>query len=382
MRVAVIGAGVLGLCAAYQLMKQGDEVLLIERDRPCAGASGRSFAWLNANHKQPEAYHWLNRAGIAEHETLQAAHPGTEQWFHQKGCLLIDYTSASPETYAGRYTEANQLGYPVRNVTAQEVRDLEPGINEDSIPQKALFFPSEGHLDIETLVRFLLNELSRHDSPIISGHVERLERSGNGIRVQMSDSALEVDHVVIAAGEQSSRLAATVGAQIDMADTRLPSERTHSFLGITEPGVGGLERVIISDRINVRPRHDGSLFVQIPQAEHRTAEFCSSSLLNEISSAMEQELLTLTGRKIHIRDVILSARSLPEDGLTVAGPLDQERRIHALVTHSGMTLGPLLGRLVAEEIHGAPQPMLSPFRPERFATSVSRIASDDFIGRQ
>lgn len=382
MRIAVIGAGVLGLCAAYQLMKHGDEVVLIERERPCAGASGRSFAWINANHKQPEPYHWLNREGIAEHESLQAAHPESEQWFHQTGCLLIDYTHAAPETYAGRLKEAEELSYPVRNVAAQEIRDLEPGISGHSIPQKALFFPSEGHLDIETLASFLLSELARHGTPIISEHVESLELSNNRVRVHMADSVLETDRVIIAAGEQSSRLAATVGARIDMADTRLPCERTHSFLGITEPGVGGVERVIVSDRINVRPRHDGSLFVQIPRSEHRTAEYPSSSLLNEVASAMEQELEILTGRRIRIHDVVLSARSLPDDGLTVAGPLDRENRIFALVTHSGMTLGPLLGRLAAEEIHGISQSMLSPFRPDRFAGSMKRVASDDFIGRQ
>jgi glycine/D-amino acid oxidase-like deaminating enzyme len=38
-----------------------------------------------------------------------------------------------------------------------------------------------------------------------------------------------------------------------------------------------------------------------------------------------------------------------------------------LATHSGVTLGPLLGRALAAEILGkAPGIDLSPFRPERF----------------
>jgi len=38
-----------------------------------------------------------------------------------------------------------------------------------------------------------------------------------------------------------------------------------------------------------------------------------------------------------------------------------------LATHSGVTLGPLLGRLIADEIvRGTPSAMLGPFRPDRF----------------
>jgi glycine/D-amino acid oxidase-like deaminating enzyme len=44
------------------------------------------------------------------------------------------------------------------------------------------------------------------------------------------------------------------------------------------------------------------------------------------------------------------------DGFTIVGWLDDRRSVHAVVTHSGVTLGPLLGRLAAEEIlDGAPR---------------------------
>jgi glycine/D-amino acid oxidase-like deaminating enzyme len=37
------------------------------------------------------------------------------------------------------------------------------------------------------------------------------------------------------------------------------------------------------------------------------------------------------------------------------------------VTHSGVTLGPLIGRLLAQEIlTGEVEPVAAPFRPDRF----------------
>jgi glycine/D-amino acid oxidase-like deaminating enzyme len=35
--------------------------------------------------------------------------------------------------------------------------------------------------------------------------------------------------------------------------------------------------------------------------------------------------------------------------------------------HSGITLAPLVGELVAAEIGGQPQPLLTPWRPGRFS---------------
>ena len=53
--------------------------------------------------------------------------------------------------------------------------------------------------------------------------------------------------------------------------------------------------------------------------------------------------------------------------MTIAGRVPGFANAWMLATHSGMTLGPLLGRLIADEIvGGAPSPMLAPFRPDRF----------------
>jgi glycine/D-amino acid oxidase-like deaminating enzyme len=44
------------------------------------------------------------------------------------------------------------------------------------------------------------------------------------------------------------------------------------------------------------------------------------------------------------------------------------------VSHSGVTLAPVLGRLVAKEVaDGAPDGLLAPFRPDRFAERATRV---------
>ena len=57
---------------------------------------------------------------------------------------------------------------------------------------------------------------------------------------------------------------------------------------------------------------------------------------------------------------------MPGDGLSAVGPLRGIDGYYAAFTHSGITLGPLLGRCVAAEIYGAaPDPLLAGFRPDR-----------------
>ena len=43
----------------------------------------------------------------------------------------------------------------------------------------------------------------------------------------------------------------------------------------------------------------------------------------------------------------------------------KEKKVYVAVTHSGATLGPLLGRLVSEEVLGREQDILKHYRPDR-----------------
>ena len=46
----------------------------------------------------------------------------------------------------------------------------------------------------------------------------------------------------------------------------------------------------------------------------------------------------------------MARRAIPPDGLPLVGRLPDSPWLYHVVTHSGVTLAPLLGRLVAEEI--------------------------------
>lgn len=63
----------------------------------------------------------------------------------------------------------------------------------------------------------------------------------------------------------------------------------------------------------------------------------------------------------------------PLDGHPIVGWLPGLENVYVAVTHSGATLGPLLGRLVAAEVLGEPQEMLQHYRPDRDFGDMSHL---------
>ena len=70
----------------------------------------------------------------------------------------------------------------------------------------------------------------------------------------------------------------------------------------------------------------------------------------------------------------LAYRAMPADRLPIVGPLPWLDSLYLAVSHSGVTLAPVLGRLVAREVADqAPDGLLSPFRPGRFAERATQV---------
>ena len=382
MRICVIGAGILGLTIAYELSLRGNDVVIIEKEAPFAGASHRSFAWINANSKQPAAYHRLNALGVEEHIRFQEEFPSEVVWLSMTGNILADFSDHSSDTYVHRIDRAKDYGYAVEELDRAELVAREPSIAWPHDLDGAIFFPNEGYLDNDILADELLAALSDQGVEIQHACVESVESSTTHAKIKHDQGAEPFDQVVVAAGARSRVLGENSGFQIPVADLSAPSARTHSLLGLSEVTDVSLSHVVISDRINVRPRHDGRMWVQVPFAEHRVEEGESPQLLQEVRSVMETELEQLFGTRIAVEDVIFSGRSFPEDGLSIMGYIDPEQRIYAAVTHSGMTLAPLFARLTAKELEGERSPLLKDFRPSRFADGIKQVYEQGFIGKQ
>jgi glycine/D-amino acid oxidase-like deaminating enzyme len=68
---------------------------------------------------------------------------------------------------------------------------------------------------------------------------------------------------------------------------------------------------------------------------------------------------------------------MPTDRLPIVGPVPWLESLYLAVTHSGVTVAPALGKLVAREVAaGEPDGLLASFRPGRFAERATRVLLD------
>ncbi|HYC09248.1 MAG TPA: FAD-dependent oxidoreductase, partial [Steroidobacteraceae bacterium] len=74
-------------------------------------------------------------------------------------------------------------------------------------------------------------------------------------------------------------------------------------------------------------------------------------------------------RNVPLERLTLGFRPMPSDELPVMGALPTLPEIHVAVTHSGVTLAPIVGRLTAVEVlQGSRVDLFAPYRPERFTS--------------
>jgi glycine/D-amino acid oxidase-like deaminating enzyme len=65
--------------------------------------------------------------------------------------------------------------------------------------------------------------------------------------------------------------------------------------------------------------------------------------------------------------VRIAIRPIPADHLSAIGPMPRVSGYYLAITHSGVTMSPFLGALVADEVaRGQQRPELVDFRPGRF----------------
>ncbi|MGI8913772.1 MAG: FAD-dependent oxidoreductase [Chloroflexota bacterium] len=122
-RVVVIGAGVVGAAVAYRLAGVGAQVTLVDQGAPGEGTTSTSFAWLNANHKPPAAYHTLNVAGIAAHTRL-GIDLGAAPWLHPTGNLTCVVGATAAKGLAAHVIALQGSGYAAQLIDRQRAQEL------------------------------------------------------------------------------------------------------------------------------------------------------------------------------------------------------------------------------------------------------------------
>lgn len=355
--VVVVGAGIIGAAIARRLAERDVRVAVVEANRPGGGTTLATFSWVNAVGKTPRPYFDLNMEGVAEHRRLIDEF-GDDDWYHDGGNLEWSLDGANLEVKVAAHRE---WGYAVELIDVAAARSLEPDVAVDEAARVALY-PDDGWVDPVMLVRRLLD----HPGVELLAPVEVSGIVVDGGRVsgvKLDDGRrLSADAVIIATGPRAAELVRTVGLDLPMQDGP-------GLLALTEPAPVRVGRILHLPGLAVRPDGAGRLLIASDGLDKRIepsgGEMSLIEALDELLRRAIVAIPRLAG--VRIESSRIGQRALTADGMPAIGPVPGCDGAYLAVTHSGVTLAPLIGRLVADELAGGQRdPRLDDYLPDRF----------------
>jgi D-amino-acid dehydrogenase len=414
-RIGVIGAGMVGVCVASYLQREGHTVFLVERGVPGEGASFGNAGAFNGSSVTPMSVPgiarkvpgWLRdplgplslrwtylptilpylwrfvHAGSTEakvHAQARALHPlvgatltaleplvkdaGAEHLLHRRGHLYV-YRSAeslAKDGLAWALRRAN--GVVVDEFDADELRQLEPTLSRDY--QRGLLVRENGHTSNPFgLVSALCEYFVRQGGALIRARATGFRLDGGRLTAIKTDiGELAADMAVVATGIWSKLLAASLGDKV-----WLESERGYHLM-IRDPEV--MPKIPVADA-------DGKFVATPMDTGLRLAGTVELAGIDAPPDWRRARLLLGQGRKLlpglaahHDEDrlsIWMGHRPSTPDSLPIIGHSRASRDVIYAFGHGhvGMTSAPMTGRVVADLVAGRqPSIDISPFSPQRF----------------
>ncbi|KAD5317708.1 hypothetical protein E3N88_17654 [Mikania micrantha] len=213
--VVVVGAGIIGLTIARQLLNGSDlSVAVVDAAVPCSGATGAGQGYLWMVHKDPGSEKWelaMRSRELWEKFADDIKHQGIDPQevlgWKKTGSLLVGKTSQEMAALEGKVKQLSKAGLKAELLSSIDLKEVEPALvigHEGG----AAFLPDDYQLDARRSVAYIEKENRKYATEGRYGEyynqpLTGLLRSGNGKveAVQTSKNLLcSKKAVVIATG--------------------------------------------------------------------------------------------------------------------------------------------------------------------------------------
>ena len=404
----VIGAGIVGVCSALYLQREGFKVSLIDKGGPGEACSAVNAGGLGAGSCSPfslpgmwrkvpgmlmnrlhplsvppsnfvPAIPWFIRFLLAGRQRrvdeiadalltvvsniFEAYEPlvtaaGAQDMIQHQGRLFVFTSRRAFEN--GRYERnvRRSRGVEVEELNGDQTREIEPKLGPQIL--HGAYQRINGHVvNPKRLVQVLAEHLVRCGGTLLRETVKGFETGADGPPKVVTDAATHAANlVVISAGAWSKALAAQLGTRVPMQ-----AERGY-FLMLPNPG------------LRVPVQWNDKLLALCPM-EHGLrvssgAEFAPVDAPPDYDRALailRQVEGLIPGLEMRELERGMGGRPSMPDSMPVIGPCPGHPKVLFAFGHGhmGLTLGAVTGKLIGELAAGKPTSVdITPFRPNRF----------------
>ncbi len=344
--VIVIGAGVTGAATGYYLAQKGLKVLVIERDFPCCGSTGRCIGGIRAQFTHDLTIRvMLESIGMFSHLHEEL---GQDVEWYQGGYLFLAFDEQRKQAFLDAIAIQQRYSLRVSFISVDDCRQLVPGLDTDGLLGGA-YCPTDGQANPFKVTYGYLQGIKRLGGEVlVRTPVRSINRKGDRVVSVTTQSGEEVfaDMVLNAAGPWAAEVGRLAGVEVPVKPDR------HESL-VTE----AVERLFDPMLVDYRP--DGCYFVQNYGTGHFIGCYtpvplvpgmrtdASDEFLTEMPRRMVRLVPRLAGVKV-IRQWAGSYEMSP-DGNPLCGPTPLRGfYVSAGMSGHGFMFGPALGRLMAE----------------------------------
>lgn len=366
--VVVVGGGVIGCAIAYYASKAGLKVIVVESTK--IGGQGSSVAAglvaPSPQIKEDGPFARLALASLAYLPQLRdelSEDTGIDIELDERGTLKLAANDEEAQELRKLLPIKQQLGLDLQWLSANEVRQLEPGVT--AAISGAIFSPKEGQIDTSKLLAAYIEGATRYSAQFARENaVKLLTHDANITGVQFPLGCIHSEHTIIASGAWAAEQGKWLGVEIPVR----PQRGQIATVGTIEPE---LRHIIFYQKIYLAPRcnatttlgasNDYAGYVQVPTV---------SGVMSLLAQGQEVVPSIANGTFIAAK---AGLRAKTPDKLPIIGPIPGWNGVQVAVGHNsnGLLASAVTGRSIANALTGGKPTMdLAPFRLDRFLHGV------------
>ena len=405
-KVVIIGGGIIGLCSAYFLTRQGYKVTIIERNAVGQGCSLGNAGMLVPSHFIPLAAPGVIAKGIKwmlQPESpfsialSSALSPKDIQWLWkfyrkanqthvdkctrtlrdlnmhsralfeemgrdpnlnltlgQQGLFMLYKTAEAERAEKKMAAQAQALDLDVAELTGHQVQEMEPDVRVNV--RGAIHYRCDSHLDPAQLMKSMTNWLTSAGATLLE-YTEAVgfEQDHHGrltsvlIHNKKGRRALQADEFVLAAGAFSAGVAKLLGDKLPMA-----SGKGYSITLEEQPKVTRVPAIMTEAKATMTPMGNKLRFGGTMELAAK-AEGINQAKVRGLWKAVSQYYPDFGEERLVRQKVWSGLRPCSPDGMPYIGRFKQHENLIAATGHSmmGVSLGPATGKQVSELIAGS-----------------------------